>query len=144
MVILKNTRRRRFQFTLYHDKVCRRAGRCFCQVVMRKNDKGKRVSEHHPASVQIDGGQESDPLPNAALHVPQVKAALRPGGFLKRKDIPDAQAAARQDAAAAKAAKARAAAKKKALKTTTFGDEPAPAAAAAPAKPTKPPKKSGR
>ena len=87
MVILKNTRRKRFQFTLYHDQVCRRAGKCFCVVAIKINDSGKRVSDRRPASVQIDGGKESKPLPDEVFHVPQVRAALRKGGFLTRRFV---------------------------------------------------------
>jgi hypothetical protein len=81
-VILKNTERRTFVASMYHEIFCRRAGKCACSVRRMTGPKGKAVSVKSPASFHVFAKEESRALPMEVLHLPQVKAA-RASGWLK-------------------------------------------------------------
>lgn len=85
VVTLRNTRRQPFLATMYHDVVCRRRGACSCQIVHISGPRGKRMSLKSPASFQVDALSTLD-VDAAALHLPQVKSALK-SGWLERQVI---------------------------------------------------------
>lgn len=84
MVILKNTRRQPFIFSLYHDYFCRKARECFCVTKMVPGPNGKMTPVHYPKSVQIDALKESEPLHPGVYNVPQVKHAVERGWLIRR------------------------------------------------------------
>jgi hypothetical protein len=91
MIILKNRGRQRFLFSLYHELVCRETGQCSCQTALERNDAGRMVPRRYPASVQIDGRSESEPLPAAVLRVPQVRNAVLKNRKLDRVTLSEAE-----------------------------------------------------
>ena len=80
-ILLKNKGPTRFEATLYHDKVCRRAKKCFCRVtgtVMKR--KGARPLKQE-ASFSLDVG-ETKRLSRFVLQIPQVQWAKKLGQLL--------------------------------------------------------------
>ena len=90
-VSLRNTLRKPFIATMYHGIFCRRGGECRCGVQKVRSESGKLVTERQPKSFQINSGK-SLTVDRAALHLPQVKKAVK-DGWLVRSDLEKAQAA---------------------------------------------------
>jgi len=92
-VILENRTGARFEATMYHDVVCRRAKKCFCTV----NPKALRGVERRkfPSSFSIDIGAKSAPLPVEVLFIQAVMTAVKRGsaGGLIRHDMAEPVAA---------------------------------------------------
>lgn len=87
-VLLRNNWRQPFIATMYHDIACRRAQRCLCKVTRGVSPAGKPVAVRWPASFQIDG-KSIISVDEAALHLPQVKSALK-SGWLSKEEQPKA------------------------------------------------------
>ena len=98
-IILKNTRYDRFDGTYYPDVIGRRSSERLYSVRRVRSPNGKMLSEKQPHSFMVPAkGQMT--VHEAALHLPQVKAALK-SGWLVREAVPVAappSAAARSGA----------------------------------------------
>jgi hypothetical protein len=87
-ISLKNTENQRsFIATLYHDEACAKSKICTCKISVGIGPKGKRKSMKHPASFSVLPGSINAKVPVSALHLGQVKEALR-SGWLKKVNAP--------------------------------------------------------
>lgn len=81
-VILKNTRHQAFYATYYTEVTGRRTTDRLYDVRKVRSPAGKIVSEKQPHSFMVPA-LEQETVHDVALHLPQVKAALKSGWLVK-------------------------------------------------------------
>ena len=85
---LKNTLRRPFEATEYHDIVCAARNVCKCGRAPVVLPNGKTSTRVMPRGFRIDGMSISDELDDEVVRIPQVKDALADGWLVRQAELP--------------------------------------------------------
>jgi len=76
---LQNVTSQPFEFTEYHDVVCRRRDACKCAIKHAVGPNGKNVSKHLPRSFRVAAGSISEPVDREVLYVQHVADLVKVG-----------------------------------------------------------------